>query len=99
LIRFDEDSRILRELLMAGDTSQFNAKINARFDFFALADTNRHKAYVVCISNGADRTSTFKRNIEFARKIVHIAIVQDVVMNGLREWSCINQFILIDPGG
>src|SRR5262249_1964205 len=94
-IRFDQNPGIFRELLMPGYTSQFNTKIDSGFDFFALADAHGHKAYVVCICDGADRAPAFEGNIEFPRQVIHVPIVQDIVMNGFREGACIDQFVLV----
>src|SRR5262245_52181507 len=88
--RFDEDSRIFCKLLVPGNAGQFDAKIDSGFDPLALIDSDGHKAYVVRIRNGADRATAFKRNIELSRQVIHVAIVQDVVMNGFCERACVD---------
>jgi len=87
LIGPDQYSAVGCELLVAGDAAQQNAEIDAGRHVAALADAHCLETDVVGVSHDADGSTAIESNIEFSRKFIEIAQVEDVEVQCLRKRS------------
>src|SRR5207247_10780859 len=91
----DKRSSTARELLAARDTGKLDAKVNAWFG--ASLHSHSDKPDVVGIGQYAHGTSAVKRYVELARQTKKIAVIENVIMQRLGEWTCIDEFCGIEP--
>ena len=60
-----------RKLLMARDSAEQNAKVDARRDAFAIRNPHGDETDVVGISQHADGSAVIEGDIELARQPIH----------------------------
>src|SRR5258708_2908388 len=70
----EEDAAVAGEILVAGDSAELHAKVNARLTA-RRAGAYRDKANVVGVFERADRPAAVESDVELARQAVHFAVV------------------------
>ena len=107
--RFDQEPAITRELFVAGDAAKFHPEIDSlvqrnpsaaaqRCSVGRNHHAHRHEPDVVCVRNRVHSSPTLKRDVELARQVVHFAVVQNVMVQGMGVGPDVQQFLPVESG-
>src|SRR4051794_38448881 len=82
---------------MTGDAGKFDTKVNswlvgAIARRSARCCRDRKISDVIGIGNHANAAAPIKSDVEFARQAIKVAVINNVVMQRLRERTGVNQF-------
>jgi len=99
LRRLKQHSGVACETAMPGETAEQHAKIDALGDRSPWADPDRGKADIGGVLQHADASAAVERDIELARQAVHLAVVQNVMVERAGQRPRIDQLVRIDAGG
>src|SRR5258708_10369770 len=87
------------ELPVASNGREVYPEIDSSRNLCAFLHPRRDKPDVVRIGNDANTATTLKRDIKFARKIIKIPIVENIVVQRFGIWLRIDDLSWIDSGG
>ena len=92
------DAEITREGFVACGSSQRDPKINPRLNAApCLRHSGGAQPYVVGILHRADEPAAIDRDVELAREIVELAMVQNKLCQFMREGERVENFVRIEP--
>src|SRR5260370_6328166 len=86
LLRSNQNSGIGGKLLVSSDARELYPEVDSSGNLCVFLHLGRNKPDVVCIGNDADTATTLKCYVKFARKIIKIQIVEDIVVQRFCIW-------------
>src|SRR5688500_13516671 len=104
-MRPNQEPRVAGEISMTRDSTELHAKIHSRLDARRRSRTterertfrhaDRDETDIVRVRRDGDAAAIVESDIELSRQSVEVALIENVVMQRLREGSHIDQFIRI----
>ena len=98
LFRAQQQAAIGGKLLVSRNAAKQNAKIDACRNIAALANMRRNETYIVGVRNHADGAAAVESDVELARQSIHVARIQDVVVERFGQRGYIVEFGGVDAG-
>jgi hypothetical protein len=96
LLRLDDNTGVLCEILVTGDAAEAEAEPDPGLDAEAVLHLDRRESDVVGLLEHGDPAGAVEGDVELARQAIQRAVVQDVVVPLARIRPRVDQLLRID---
>ena len=98
VLRLHQHAGVAREIAMAGDAAEREAKPDARLDAVPVDHLDRLEADVVGVLQHRNDAAAVEADVELARQAVERAVIQDVEVPLARIRPRVDQLLAVDAG-